>query len=195
MQHSWITRGTSDRLRVVALGWAADPTMVEPLDGFDTLCIYDYRDIEPLRIEQYAEVHLVAWSYGVWAAEQVFREQEFTTAVAINGTPYPLSEEYGIPPKIFAMTVAKINIKKFIQRMCSGMPETIVLKRDQAECIAELQALADHFKREYTPTIKWTKAVIGLKDLIYPPAAQQRYWHEIACELRDEPHYIKIGSL
>lgn len=58
MQVTWLKRGTSHRLRVVVLGWAADPSMVHPVDESDLVCIYDYRTIEPLKLDNYTEIHL-----------------------------------------------------------------------------------------------------------------------------------------
>lgn len=195
MQTTWITRGESDKLLVVALGWAADPSMVGSRDGFDTVCVYDYRTIEPLTFSGYREVHLIAWSYGVWAAEHIFSGQNFDTAVAVNGTPYPMSEKYGIPQRLFELTVKNLDIVKFAQRMCVGMAQPIEIKRDEAECHAELRALGEQFKRDYTPCIAWTKAIIGMRDMIYPPQTQQRYWSEMGVEQQIEegsPHFIRV---
>lgn len=193
MQVTWLKRGTSHRLRVVVLGWAADPSMVHPVDESDLVCIYDYRTIEPLKLDNYTEIHLIAWSYGVWAAEQIFDGQSFTTATAINGTPYPTDEQYGIPARIFAMTVASINIAKFVQRMSIGLPITPTLQRDEAECIDELRALAQHFTQRYTPKICWTQAVICLKDMIFPPQAQQNYWVQVPIILEPSMPHLPTG--
>lgn len=194
MQTTWLRQGVSDSLKIYVLGWAADPSMIAPESECDTLCVYDYRTIEPLVIEYpYRKIDLIAWSYGVWAAEQMLRGVELTSAIAINGTPYPLNAEWGIHPRIFAKSVDNINIDVFARRMCSGMKQIVVIKRPQDECREELRILAEQFNREYTPHIDWNLAVVGGCDLIYPPVSQQRYWQSrgISIEYRqDMPHYF-----
>lgn len=195
MQITWITRGVSDRLRIVVLGWAADPQMVTPDSGFDTVCIYDYREIESVIFEGYRELHLVAWSYGVWAAELIFKDCNFATATAINGTPLPMDDIFGIASRLFRLTVAGMDLGKFVKRMCIGMPEVVQIQRAEQECMDELRALAKHFEAPCAPRIVWTGAVIGERDMIFPPEAQKRYWAQTSTPTTikpDMPHYPDV---
>lgn len=200
MQTTWITRGENPRLRIIALGWAADPSMVGPREGFDTVCLYDYRTIEPQWWEGYSEVHLTAWSYGVWAAEQIFSRHatQFATATAINGTPRPTDSQYGIEPRIFELTVRgieKAGTQLFVERMCHGMAQPVTLGRPESECVEELRSLATQFREPYQPLIQWTEAIVGGEDRIFPPDSQKAYWHDIPTQIiATMPHY-PIGIL
>lgn len=71
------------------------------------LVLYDYRTLEPLAAADtasYGQITLLAWSFGVWVAEQVCRDIPFRRAVALNGTPLPVDARYGIPPQAMAVT-------------------------------------------------------------------------------------------
>ena len=200
MQIDWIVKNGNDKLLVVVLGWAADPTMVagvvELRKDFDIVCIYDFREIRSLdTLGNYPEIHLIAWSYGVWAAEQILPEMDFASAVAVNGTPLPVDDEFGIQKKIFELTVNNINISKFEQRMCFGMRETVKIRRPENECIDELRALQKYFQNPYKVSIKWSKAVVGGRDLIFPPEKQLKYWNSNNTEVdyrQNAPHFIGI---
>lgn len=190
---------------VLALGWAADESMVTTaLTGdCDVMCVYDYRNIEPLTppdSECYKSIELTAWSYGVWAAEQIFPHWNFQQAIAINGTPKPVDELYGISRRMFDMTVnglEKAGLQKFTLRMCNNTTERVQISRDTDECIEELRTLGDHFKMGYNPTLKWSRAVVGGHDLIFPPQTQMRYWSETAVEIdyREEMPHFPFGIL
>ena len=109
MQKHWLKRIGAPDLIVVALGWASEPRLVQniPTEGHDVLVLYDYRTLEPLAAADtapYGQITLLAWSFGVWASEQVCRDIPFRRAVALNGTPLPVDARYGIPPQAMAVT-------------------------------------------------------------------------------------------
>ena len=109
MQKHWLKRIGAPDLIVVALGWASEPRLVQniPTEGYDVLVLYDYRTLEPLAAADtasYGQITLLAWSFGVWVAEQVCRDIPFRRAVALNGTPLPVDARYGIPPQAMAVT-------------------------------------------------------------------------------------------
>lgn len=199
MQVKWLRKQGSRRLKVFALGWAADESMlgqVEMESDCDVMCVYDYRIVERLGMEHgYAEVSLVAWSYGVWAAEQIFGGWSFVQAVAVNGTPMPVDENYGIAKRLFDLTVRgveKTGLEKFAQRMCDGADRVVEIKRSKDECVEELKALGQQFETEYIPGIEWSRAVVGGRDLIFPPDAQKRYWSKAGVEVEyveQMPHF------
>ena len=95
------------------LGWAADHHAVEHLapEGYDMLCVYDYRTLEPFAAEEfsaYRNVTLFAWSFGVWAAERTCRDVAPDCAVALGGTPYPVDDRFGIPRRVFLLSLIHI---------------------------------------------------------------------------------------
>lgn len=209
MRHDWIKRAGSDCLTVFMLGWASDPNL---LAGYtpgdeegDLLCFYDYHDLgvdkDVIRaITRYPHRRLEAWSFGVWAAEQVFGDVVFESAVAIGGTPLPVDETYGIPPKNFALTVSGIRragAEKFIERMCGGRIDDYMehpSRRTIEDISSELCTLAELFDAPAKENVRWSEAVIGAQDLIFPPQAQQKYWQSkgVPYTLIDGmPHYFR----
>lgn len=221
MQTTWIKRSphaaTARGIIVFAAGWAGSDELVRHLilpEGYDFVCLYDYRTLpdatERAELESvlsaYEKRYLMAWSFGVWVAEQLFGQSPLTwqRAVAIGGTPQPIDDRYGIPKRAFAVTVRSIagaGIVKFLERMC-GTPEILReyyrhrSTRPLAEIYDELLAL-QRMAGESTPSHRqaasfWTEAVVGERDAIFPPENMKRYWNEngIRVVLGDEmPHY------
>ena len=82
MQKHWLKRTGAPDLIVVALGWASEPRLVQNIstERHDVLVLYDYRTLEPLAAADtapYEQITLLAWSFGVWVAEQVCRDIPF----------------------------------------------------------------------------------------------------------------------
>ena len=143
MQAVWINSRPEMRSErgviVFAAGWAGSDELVRHLalpQGYDLLCLFDYRSLPAAaearelyaQIAPYRHKHLIAWSFGVWAAERIFGGADWTWdgAVAVNGTPLPVHDTYGIPVRAFAVTVRSIEgagTGRFLERMC-GTPET-----------------------------------------------------------------------
>lgn len=227
MQAVWITRrptepsstGLRKGVLVFAAGWAGSDELVRHLpvpQGWDLLCLFDYRTLpDPAETERllalltpYGERHLVAWSFGVWAAATLFGAPgalRWDTATAIGGTPVPIDDAYGIPVRAFAVTVRSIGAAgttRFLERMC-GTPEILRAycrhrsTRPLAEICDELaalqrQALAGTSDRTEPVKGFWTRAVVGGQDAIFPPEHMERYWHEagVPVTMRPEmPHY------
>lgn len=73
-------------------------------------------------------IYLFAWSFGVWVSELIFRGIPFYKTVALNGTPLPVNNRYGIPPKSFAVTlkgIARTGIEAFNRRTFDDFYDTI----------------------------------------------------------------------
>ncbi len=227
MQAVWITRTPdSDPAQkrgvvVFAAGWAGSDELARHLtlpEGYDLLCLFDYRALPSAaevgelyaQIAHYRHKHLIAWSFGVWAAAQIFGSSPFdqsgywTTATAINGTPLPINDDYGIPLRAFAVTVRSIGgagTGKFLERMC-GTPEILReyyrhrSTRPLEEIYDELlslqhEALAIGSGALPAPGF-WTAAVVGGRDAIFPPENMARYWAEAGIPVttvETMPHY------
>lgn len=220
MQAVWITRSASPAEQrgvvVFAAGWAGSDELVRHLvlhEGYDFLCLFDYRTLPDLAeknelfalLQPYPERHLAAWSFGVWAAGQVFGGSplEWNTATAVNGTPVPISDAYGIPPRAFAITVRSIGgagTVKFLERMC-GTPE-ILREYYKHRSTRALEEIYDELLRLQEMSLAcpagnpapnyWTAAIIGQKDAIFPPENMAAYWNaaKVPVTLHPEmPHY------
>ena len=208
MRYDWIKHEGGDKLTVFMLGWGADGNMLQDYtasDDSDLICFFDYHDTnfpEGLlqEIESYSHRQLIAWSFGVWAAEKVFAKVDFERATAINGTTLPVDEAYGISPRNFELTVRGIERagnQKFIERMCTGRIGAYNLhpsQRSIEDISSELRTLAELFSTPYAENIRWDQAVIGGRDLIFPPGAQQKYWQSQGVPytlVEDMPHYFR----
>ncbi len=171
-------------------GWGTPPSAVAHLQippNFDLLICYDYQDLQlEFDFSCYQEIYLVAWSMGVWVAEQVLQNQKVAIhkAVAINGTPKPNDDQFGIPSAIFQGTLDHLNAttrNKFERRMCQSrevlaqyqqLPDYRPLENVQQE----LKYLDQQIKQRPTTTFLWHQAWIATQDHIFPVANQQAYW-------------------
>ena len=191
MQTVWKVNGNS-KLLLFFSGWAMDenPTAHLNHEGFDLCTCFDYTNLETSAIEQwrnYSEIVLVAWSTGVWAAEQVLGKLNLpiSQAIAINGTPTTVHDETGIPRAIFQGTYDNLtaqSMQKFLRRMfgsataynafVSSIPQR-TLENQKTELASILSV---GFETLVTGLIKWDKAIIGTEDAIFPPQNQMRYW-------------------
>lgn len=195
MQLDFLRDNNSDKLIFLALGWGADPSVVEHLtenlsQDYDIACTYDYKTIERVNLpSRYTQVYLIAWSFAVWAAEQMFSpEQTFTRALAFAGSPYPVSEQYGIAPKRLRISIAgfkKQGIEKFDMAVYE---KKMNLRRNQEDRIEELEALEAQAIKPYTPHIKWDKAYISERDTIFPCENLQSFW-AIDTKILPLPHF------
>lgn len=188
-------------------GWGASPQVFDTVsfpEDADVWLFYDYRDffVEMPPI-QHKEVHLVAWSLGVWVATYLFCSGEkFTSTTAINGTPYSIHEHWGIPKDIFVGTLQNLNpvgYRKFNRRMC-GSGETLqrylqLETLPDSERSAELLQLFNSIMSVPLPSDKvetfWDRAIVSTSDNIMPTANMRAYWTEIKgvkVEEIDAPH-------
>ncbi len=128
MKQTYLKRTDSNRLTLFFAGWGMDATPFAdmiPADS-DLLLCYDYSSLawDETSLAHYDAVKVVAWSMGVWAASQVLPTSglPITESVAVGGTPYPISDTWGIPTAIFHGTLATLserNLQKFNRRMCA----------------------------------------------------------------------------
>ncbi|WP_297627452.1 pimeloyl-ACP methyl esterase BioG family protein [uncultured Rikenella sp.] len=222
MQAVWINSRPEMRSErgviVFAAGWAGSDELVRHLalpQGYDLLCLFDYRSLPAAaetrelyaQIAPYRHKYLIAWSFGVWAAERIFGKADLVWdgAVAVNGTPLPVHDAYGIPVRAFAVTVRSIEgagTGRFLERMC-GTPETLRAyykhrsTRGLEEIGEELRRLRDGAAETAAGAAVphagfWTEAVAGTEDAIFPPENMMRYWTEAGVRVtvgEGMPHY------
>lgn len=190
MQQSWLKRKQQSDLVLYMLGWASNPNAVLHIDppNCDVLAVYDYREAAPLRAEDFANyrrIYLFAWSFGVWAAEQYCRQLPLYRAIALNGTPYPVSDEYGMRLRVVLRTMqglARTGATPFDEQAYEKgrvMPSGPYPDRTIDEKIDELTTLAEQSRQNSSANIHWHKAYIGDKDEIFPPAKMEAYWSRV----------------
>ncbi len=189
MQKYWLKREGNERLILFMLGWACSHRAVSHFipAGYDVLAVYDYRTIEPFDpadFASYRSTTLFAWSFGVWAAEQACAAIGWSRAVAFNGTPLPVDDRFGIPRKYLTVTLKGIRqagMEPF-DRKAYGVyyPQMSLQSEERAfgERCEELERLVEQASVPYEPRLRWTDAVIGTEDRIFPVANMSAYWTE-----------------
>ena len=188
--------------------WAADsPHTV----GCDFAVCYDYIDMEQGGagqilvgqtcgdIRAYSEVRVRAWSLGVYAASVVLPGLgcAVSTAVAINGTLWPVDDELGIPHAVYDATAASLSaesLERFNRRMCGAHRAVFEARRPlrsvdslRAELLHIRDCAADRGRAQFTG---WTQAVLSSRDKIFPIANMRRAWPATPQLELDEPHYM-----
>lgn len=211
MTFTFISRcNGSKRLLLLFAGWSAEPEWFDSIrpDGFDLLVVTDYRTADTAalsggEIDGYEEIVIVSWSFGVPAATRFMRDNPglpFTLRLAVNGTPWPVDDNLGIPVSIFQGTLDNLSgktLEKFDRRMCGG-PTALPRKRDIRELAEELKAIRHDYSGCITEADAslWDIAVIGDSDRIIPPGNQRRAWegHARTEEIK-APHFPDFKAL
>jgi biotin synthesis protein BioG len=205
MQTFWKVNGHS-KLLLLFSGWAMDenPTAYLVSEDRDFCTCFDYANLETTDIDRwkkYQDITLIAWSTGVWAAEQVLGKLKLpiTIAVAINGTPTTIHEQTGISRAIFQGTYDQLSaqtMQKFQRRMTGSLTAynaflPFAPKRNLENQKKESKKILEvEFETLETGLINWDKAIIGKSDAIFLPQNQLRYWTKRTETLEVEmPHY------
>lgn len=208
MNQTFIINQHRPRLVLFFAGWGMDETPFLdycPQDS-DLMICYDYRrlDFDVKALASYREIHLISWSMGVWAASQVMRQTQplagnVVRSTAINGTPYPVDAERGIPPTVFEGTLhglCEASLLKFQRRMCADGEafrhfQTIAPHRLWEELKEELAAIGGQCQSLPASDFVWNRAIIGDNDRIFPPQAQHHAWqaHCLSINHVDAAHY------
>lgn len=190
MQQFWLRKEGNRDLILYMLGWAATPNAINHIcpAGYDVLAICNYTDIHPLPAEElgeYRRIYLFAWSFGVWVSEQACRHLPLYKAIALNGTPYPVDDRYGMRLRLVLRTMRSLarnggsNPAAESQDAERYMPDGPYPDRDPLDKITELENLAAWSKENPTIGMKWDKAYIADKDEIFPPANMRAYWEPL----------------
>lgn len=181
-------------------GWGMDirPFLRLRPDDRDVIIVYDYTDLVFDRkiLDGYAKIYLVAWSMGVWAAQRVLGGIPLETAVAVNGTPYPVDDERGIPVAVFEGTLEHLSedgIRRFNRRMC-GTREILnsfmsdPVRRPVCSLKEELFRIGQQLDVP-VQSVSWTKAMICSEDRIFPEQNMKKYWQAVPQIYLKAPHY------
>lgn len=192
MKHFWLNKTNINKKLIIFFnGWGMDEEIVSHLEceDYDVVVLYDYNnlelDIKSLNLSQYTEKHIIAWSMGVMVAT-LFNFGEIKTSTAICGTPFAIDNQYGIPERIYNLTIkgfSETSSKKFMERMFIEKPNMESFSdRTFDSKLSELKKML-----EYKPNteFQYTKAIVGSDDKIIPTKNQLNYW--------DNPTTINSG--
>lgn len=202
MQLTWVIKNNSDKLILFFNGWSLDEIIVKHLSttNFDVLMFNDYSNLEIEekvinKINSYAEVNVIAWSFGVWACANVINKfDNLNNAIAVNGTLVPINNNLGIPEKIFNLTLQHLseeNYVRFFKNMFSGEADlskistrSIENKKHELEQIKNLSV-----EKSCKQNVKsFNKVYIGNNDKIISARNQLNFWGETNAQI------IKIES-
>ncbi|NLB68090.1 MAG: DUF452 family protein [Lentisphaerae bacterium] len=203
MKHELLSKNGNSNLTIFFAGWGMDnnPFTDYRSGKSDILICFDYSNLH-FKIElldKYKNVRVVAWSLGVWVASalQAKHEQLRENAVAINGTPFPVDEERGIPPSVFEGTLKGLsekNLARFNRRMCANSEklaeyELVRPKRSIPSLSTEL-AFIGSAQKNIQIAAKFKRAYAGKLDAIFSCQNQINAWESICpVEVLDVAHY------
>ena len=162
-------------------GWGMDELIISHLkrDDFDLLVLYDYNDldIEFPNLDNYDKKYIIGWSMGVMISTLFYDcFGEIDKYIAINGTPKPINDKYGIPEKIYKLTLRGFNetsCQKFMERMFDCNPP--ISKFSNREFESQKTELANLMGIE-GKIISFDKVIVSNNDNIIPTKNQLNYW-------------------
>lgn len=194
MNQTWLAKsGLAEtggaRLLLVFGGWALGAAPFAGLRGQgDVLLLTDFTDLSaPIpALDRYAELDLLAYSFGVvaaghWLAAQPRRPARLS---AVAGTLFPSDAERGIAPDLIRATaegLSPTSFAAFARR--AGLPDAA--PPDLAAAKAELLAT---IARGPAPDPGFTRIWITGRDRIIPAKAQETAWAGQPSERIDTPH-------
>ena len=196
MKYEWLNKNNNKNLIVIFLGWGAEPSSFKlNANQYDIIMFYDYRTFEPVDFDfsAYDKKYLIAWSMGVFVCNYYYETfKNFDKFIAVNGTQKPIDDNYGIPEKIYNLTVDNFNelsCKKFVGKMSPNLKADEYCKRSIEELKTELISIRD-LKTE--KLLKFDKAIISTKDRIIPAKNQLNWWQSqnVPTEQIEAAHYI-----
>ncbi|MDD3436608.1 MAG: DUF452 family protein [Candidatus Gastranaerophilales bacterium] len=171
----------------------------------DVLMFNNYANLEIsdeilTEINNYEEKNIISWSFGVWACSKVISKfGKVKKVVAINGTLIPIHNNFGIPEKIFNLTLSGLSEKtypKFFKNMFldfdtkfyEGLPKRNI--EDQRQELIQIQKQSSDMSRQ---TQYFNKIFIGMEDKIIPAKNQINFWDtekNIEIVQLNQGHYI-----
>lgn len=186
MQYFWLNKEEKNtKLILFFNGWAMNETPVKHLicDNYDVLVLFDYRnihfDLSQFDFSKYNEKNLICWSMGVYASCLFNKELEnFDKKIAINGTTRIIDNNFGIPEKIYKITVKLLNedsCDKFIKNMFDNgrLNPNITITRTLKELKEELISIQNF---EIKKELNFDLAIISNNDKIIPTKNQIAFW-------------------
>ena len=194
MQYHWLNKENNDKLIVFFAGWSFDYIPFKFLDctDNDVLAVYDYNSINDLpNFDGYKSKTLITWSMGVYVAYLLKDKfNDFDRKIAVNGTVFPVDDEFGIPHRTFDLTL------KFAQTGLEGKFYKNVFNNDELferysrtpversieNRVAELHSLDKLIKEtkvEYDSEF-YDCAIVSKFDKIIPTRNQLAFWKEKA---------------
>jgi len=193
MKHFWLNKKNNKSLILFFNGWSVDenPFTTMNCNDFDVLMFCDYSFLEiPSELlkemGKYSEINLIAWSMGAFTAYFLKDKlPELKQKIAVNGTPFPIDNDFGIPVRNFEITLKNAHISlngKFYKNMFISEVdcEKFMLTKpkrsleNQVHELVELKNIITNSKINYEKFFDF--AIISSGDIIIPYKNQLNFW-------------------
>lgn len=181
MKYKWLNQKNNQKLIIFFNGWGMDECVVNHLlpEDYDVLMFYDYNTLETdfdfISLNIYPKKYLIAWSMGVMIA--TLFDIDYLSKTAINGTLKPIDDRFGIPNRIYNLTLNGFSPKgaeRFIKSMYAENSEYITPpNREFENQKTELEALTHY---EANQDFKYNRVIISFHDKIIPTKNQCAFW-------------------
>ena len=180
MKYKWLNINQNNKVIVFFNGWGMDESVVYHLDfsDYNVLMFYDYNNLDTNfdfnSLDKYKNKSLIAWSMGVMVA--TLFNQKYTSATAIIGTLKPIDNKFGIPQKIYDLTIKGFNEKgaqRFIKSMFNENIKLPQISRDIENQKSELSALKNYTANS---NFKYNRIILSDNDKIIPTKNQIAFW-------------------
>ncbi len=182
MEYKWLNRKNNEKIIIFFNGWGMDENIVSHLEpeNFDVLMFYDYNTLKTnfnfSNLNIYTQKYLIAWSMGVMTA--TLFDIEYTNKTAINGTLKPIDDRFGIPRKIYDLTLkgfSPIGADRFIKSMYNEKTNFPTINREFKNQKSELFALKEYKANE---NFEYNRIIISTEDKIIPTKNQVAFWNK-----------------
>ena len=192
-----------ENITLIFGGFSAHPTHFLPFFPKNCIIVYHYTHLdftallEILHSFQNRKITLIAFSMGVFVA-RIFLEQyaiPLQRKIAINGTEYGIHTQYGIPPKLFKLTLKTFDLEAFKRNLFGEFLEKTrdFIFLDSTTLREELAFFIEscaQFPMQDSMERHWDYAIISKNDLIFSPHAQQAFWNnKTKIIFLDAPHF------
>lgn len=186
-------REENDSLVVIFGAWGTDENVFVPMcnDEFDFILFYHYSADQALvlpEMKTYKRITLIGWSLGVWAAEYLTPSTGIVPdlTIAVNGTPVPLDDHYGIPARSFEESlnnitkesIDKLYIRMFGNRRTYNLNSDKIPHRTLKSFHVEMRWLYNRIMEQKDPGFTWNYAVTSKSDRIFPSENVIKYWNK-----------------
>jgi biotin synthesis protein BioG len=208
MKSCWLQRKGSKDCLLFMSGWGMGAEPFAEVDfGFaDVLMVFDYRSMdssELFKLLPESNLHLLAWSMGVWVAAWLsqhdprFATLRFNSSTALGGTICPIDDRYGIPVKGFEEMLGGFSqavLENFYRSMfdCEEDEERFLRCKPERP-VDELQdELTNLYKMCLSRSILlpdiYSCRLVTTRDRIFPARNQIRAWGKKNCASLVLPH-------
>ena len=185
-------REKNDNLVVLFGAWGTDENVFVPFcnDEFDFILFYNYSADQALVLPEmkiYRKIVIIGWSLGVWAAEYLSPSTGIVAdvTIAVNGTPVPLDDHFGIPAHSFEESLNNIteeSMDKFYYRMFGNrrtynLNSEKIPHRTLESVHVEMRWLYNRIMEQKDPGFRWDYAVTSESDRIFPSENVISYWN------------------